>query len=197
MSQLETLAAPATATLDIQKSHFVAHAEPLPDVDAARERIRALSNADASHNGWAWRFGQHYRSSDDGEPSGSTGRPILQAIDGQQLDRVVVVVSRWFGGIKLGVGGLVRAYGGCAAECLRLASRSPIVEQTTLHIRCDYAVLPLLLSRLGDHAAQADAPLHENDGALLRVNVPVAGVDALTRFVADLSRGRARVDSVD
>src|SRR3546814_18000784 len=76
---------------------------------------------DATHNCWAWRIGDDYRSNDDGEPAGTAGRPILAAIDGQGMDRVVVVVTRWFGGIKLGAGGLVRAYGGTAAECLRRA----------------------------------------------------------------------------
>jgi putative IMPACT (imprinted ancient) family translation regulator len=61
------------------------------------------------------------RFNDDGEPAGTAGRPILQAIEGQGMDRVVVVVKRWYGGIKLGAGGLMRAYGGTAAECLRRA----------------------------------------------------------------------------
>jgi putative IMPACT (imprinted ancient) family translation regulator len=73
-----------------------------------------------------------YRSSDDGEPAGTAGRPILAAIDGQGFDRVMVVVTRWFGGIKLGAGGLVRAYGGAAAECLRTAPRVPLVGMRTL-----------------------------------------------------------------
>ncbi len=68
-----------------------------------------------------------YRSNDDGEPGGTAGRPILAAIDGQGFDRVAVVVTRWYGGIKLGAGGLVRAYGGAAAECLRAAPRRPLV----------------------------------------------------------------------
>ena len=87
-----------------------------------------IGDPQATHNCWAYRIGQQYRFSDDGEPGGTAGRPILQAIEGQGFDQVVVVVTRWYGGIKLGAGGLARAYGGCAAECLRLADRVPIVE---------------------------------------------------------------------
>ncbi len=70
--------------------------------------LQQVAVTDATHNCWAYRHGQDYRSSDDGEPAGTAGRPILAAIDGQGFDRVMVVVTRWFG-IKLGAGGLVRA----------------------------------------------------------------------------------------
>jgi len=76
---------------------------------AAQAALAGLIDADATHNCWAWRYGTHSRSSDDGEPAGTAGRPILAAIDGQGLDRLLVVVTRWYGGIKLGAGGLVRA----------------------------------------------------------------------------------------
>src|SRR5690606_40308537 len=90
---------------------------------AAKAFIAAHSDREANHNCWAWRIGQAYRFSDDGEPGGTGGKPILQAIDGQSLDRVAVVVTRWFGGILLGSGGLIRAYGGTAAMCLREAGK--------------------------------------------------------------------------
>src|SRR3546814_12008083 len=70
-----------------------------------------------------FRSGSQYRFNDDGEPGGTAVRPILQAIEGQSCDRVAVLVLRWFGGIKLGPGGLIRAYGGAAAQCLRLADK--------------------------------------------------------------------------
>ena len=69
----------------------------------------ANSDPEATHNCWAYKIGQEYRFNDDGEPGGTAGRPILQAIEGQGMDRVAVLVVRWFGGVKLGAGGLVRA----------------------------------------------------------------------------------------
>ncbi|MEO7916289.1 MAG: YigZ family protein, partial [Dokdonella sp.] len=119
MADRETLAAFAELSQEIRKSRFVARAAAIDTVAAAIAFIESASAADAGHNCWAYRIGDDYRFNDDGEPGGTAGRPILAAIEGQGLDGVAVVVSRWFGGIKLGAGGLMRAYGRCAAECLR------------------------------------------------------------------------------
>ena len=128
-----TLAAEARFPQEVRKSRFVAQAAPVQDVDAALAFIARVADRSATHNCWAYRIGAQYRFNDDGEPAGTAGKPILQAIDGQSMDRVAVVVTRWFGGIKLGAGGLARAYGGTAAECLRLAPKSPIVLRVRGH----------------------------------------------------------------
>src|SRR5690606_2732749 len=109
------------------------------DAASALGFIEAHHAADASHHCWAYRIGNEYRYSDDGEPGGTAGRPILQAIDGQGYDRVVVLVVRWFGGIKLGTGGLIRAYGGCAANCLRAGTRIEWVPRARVRCRCTHA----------------------------------------------------------
>ncbi|EOD8938871.1 IMPACT family protein, partial [Pseudomonas aeruginosa] len=106
---------------EIRKSRFHTIAAPVADEDEAQAFIAAHRDASAGHNCWAWKCGAQYRFSDDGEPGGSAGRPILAAIEGQDMDCVAVLVSRWFGGIKLGTGGLARAYGGGAAKCLQQA----------------------------------------------------------------------------
>jgi putative IMPACT (imprinted ancient) family translation regulator len=117
--------APASHAIEVKHSRFLAQAAP---VESPRRRARLprrhRAHPDATHHCWAYRIGGDYRSSDDGEPAGTAGRPILAAIDGQGFDRVMVVVTRWYGGINLGAGGLVRAYGGAAAECLRTAPAS-------------------------------------------------------------------------
>ena len=125
-----TLAATAQLAQEVRKSRFLANAAHVTTPDDALAFVAAMGHADATHNCWAYRIGQQYRFNDDGEPSGTAGKPILQAIDGQGLDEVVVVVTRWFGGIKLGAGGLMRAYGGCAAECLREAAKREQIETT-------------------------------------------------------------------
>ena len=142
---LDTLAAPATHALEIKHSRFVAHAAPIENEDGAMRVLRDVHVPDATHNCWAWRVGDQYRSSDDGEPAGTAGRPILAAIDGQGFDRIAVVVVRWYGGIKLGAGGLVRAYGGCAAECLRTAARQPLVDLARVVLRAPFDALGTLL----------------------------------------------------
>src|SRR5690606_19621295 len=99
MAARVTLVSISTARQEIRKSRFVAAAGPVADEAAAKAFIAASSDPTANHNCWAWRLGQSYRFSDDGEPGGTAGKPILQAIDGQGLDGVAVVVTRWFGGV--------------------------------------------------------------------------------------------------
>src|SRR5690606_15533044 len=97
----DTLATPASHLLEVKHSRFLAHAAPVGNAADALAFVASVLVADATHNCWAYRHGSEYRSSDDGEPAGTAGRPILAAIDGQGYDRIVVVVTRWFGGIKL------------------------------------------------------------------------------------------------
>jgi putative IMPACT (imprinted ancient) family translation regulator len=96
----------------IKKSRFIAVVGPLANEQEAKRYIAAHSDPNANHNCWAWRSGQTYRFSDDGEPSGTAGKPILQAIDRLELDHSHVVVTRWFGGVLLGSGGLARPMAG-------------------------------------------------------------------------------------
>src|SRR5690606_11818053 len=120
------------------------------------------------------RVGQEYRFNDDGEPGGTAGRPLLQAIDGPQCDRVAVLVIRRFGGIKLGSGGLVRAYGGVAAQCLRLAERVEIVQEALLECRCPFADVALLQSRFPAYGARVVEASFDGNGALWTLAVPEA-----------------------
>ena len=154
--------------------------------------IARASEPEATHNCWAWRIGQEYRSSDDGEPAGTGGRPILAAIDGQGCDRVAVVVTRWYGGIKLGAGGLVRAYGGTAAECLRLAERRPLVAMAALELACAFEDLGAVHVALAAHAAEKTGERFEADGAHLSLSLPAARVEALQARLRDATRDRVR-----
>ncbi|UUE98505.1 YigZ family protein [Xanthomonas hortorum pv. pelargonii] len=114
--------------------------------------------------------GREYRSSDDGEPSGTAGRPILAAIDGQGYDRVVVVVTRWYGGIKLGAGGLMRAYGGTAAECLRMATRRPLMTLCALELQCRFDDLGVVHVALNAFHATKLNERFDATGALLDIH---------------------------
>jgi uncharacterized YigZ family protein len=193
MSARFTLTAEASLQQDVRKSCFLARAAPVESVDAALAFFARVRESDATHNCWAYRVGASYRFNDDGEPGGTAGRPILQAIDGQAIDRVAVVVARWFGGIKLGAGGLVRAYGGTAAECLRVAPKSPLVERVTVVVRCDFAAAGALRARLADYDATKREERSDADSVELAIELPAAHVDALAALVRDLTRGRGRV----
>jgi uncharacterized YigZ family protein len=183
----------ARAHADIRKSRFAARAAPVESVDDALAFLARVRESDASHNGWAYRIGSEYRFNDDGEPGGTAGKPILQAIDGQRLDRVGVVVARWFGGIKLGAGGLVRAYGGTAAECLRLAEKRALIARVALRVSLDFAAAGVVRTRLGDFDAVKREERTAIDGVEMLVDVAVDGTEAFERFVGDATRGRGIV----
>jgi putative IMPACT (imprinted ancient) family translation regulator len=116
-----TLVGPCEHREEIRKSRFITLAAPISSAAQAQAFIEFNSDPDATHNCWAWKLAEHYRSHDDGEPGGTAGRPILAAIEAQDFDQVVVLVIRWYGGIQLGTGGLARAYGGGANKCLQQA----------------------------------------------------------------------------
>lgn len=194
MNNLSTLVATATARQEIKKSRFLAVAGPVSDEAAAKAFIAANSDQTANHNCWAWRIGQAYRFSDDGEPGGTAGKPILQAIDGQSLDRVAVVVTRWFGGVLLGSGGLIRAYSGTAAICLREAEKLPLVDTVAATVTCAFGDLALLQARLEAlPGAQVSVQSFTDTGAELILSVPKEDADMVAGMVADLTSGRAAI----
>lgn len=187
-----TLATPATHAIDIKHSRFIAHAAPVDSPQAALEFLSTVADADATHNCWAYRIGAEYRSSDDGEPAGTAGRPILAAIEGQACDRVMVVVTRWYGGIKLGAGGLVRAYGGAAAECLRQAERRPLVAMQALTVHCGFDDLGSMHAALVAHGAEKEQECFTETGATLHLRLPSSQADALKTQLRDATRNRVR-----
>jgi uncharacterized YigZ family protein len=188
---LHTLVAACRHGEDIRKSRFLAQAAPVETPQQALAYVQQVSDLAATHNCWAYRIGQDYRFNDDGEPGGTAGRPILQAIEGQGIDRVVVVVTRWYGGIKLGAGGLARAYGGTAAECLRLAERVPIVAMARLGVHCEFADLPRLKARMKELGAEIEQELFDAAGVTVHLRLPQDRVGEATLRISDINRGRS------
>ncbi|WP_018182752.1 IMPACT family protein [Kaistia granuli] len=187
-----TLKGIETFSQEIKKSRFLAFAGPVSDEAAAKAFITNHSDPTANHNCWAWRIGQHYRFQDDGEPSGTAGKPILQAIDGQSLDGVAVVVTRWFGGILLGSGGLVRAYGGTAAACLRAAETLPLIATEEATISVPFGDLALVQARLATlPSTQVLSQRYDESGSDIVVAIHKTEIDAVEALVADLTSGRA------
>ncbi|HET8818076.1 MAG TPA: YigZ family protein [Xanthomonadaceae bacterium] len=188
----ETLAAPASHAIEVRHSRFLARGIPVQAPEDALAALPALSTPDANHNCWAFRVGDTYRSSDDGEPAGTAGRPILAAIDGQGLDRVLVVVTRWFGGVKLGAGGLVRAYGGAAAECLRGAERVVLVAHVEPELAFGFDDTGLVHAALAAHGGERLEETFDADGVRMRLRVPADQAAALARRLRDASSDRIR-----
>lgn len=189
----QTLAARAAFTLDVRHSRFLAQAAPVESPAQALAFLDAVADPGATHNCWAYRIGAEYRSSDDGEPAGTAGRPILAAIDGQGVDQVMVVVTRWFGGIKLGAGGLVRAYGGAAAECLRTAPRRLLVTLRELRVRAGFEDLGTVHAVLAAAGAEKLDEAFDAEGVVMRVSVAEEAIDDLRERLRDSTRDRARI----
>ncbi|NWC11843.1 YigZ family protein [Pseudomonas agarici] len=175
---------------EIRKSRFITLAAPITNVAQAQAFIEQRSDLDASHNCWAWKLADHYRSSDDGEPGGTAGRPILAAIEAQNCDQVVVLVIRWYGGIQLGTGGLARAYGGGANKCLQNASRIELISRLPLSCACDFSELTRVKMRVAEAGGLIVEEHFTANGVELQLALGESHIHPLQRQLSDLSRGR-------
>ncbi len=188
--QALTLAAPARWEEVVRKSRFLALADAIESPAQAMAFIAAHRVPDASHHCWAWLLGDEYRFHDDGEPGGTAGRPILQAIQGQQCDRVVVLVIRWFGGIKLGTGGLARAYGGCAAQCLREAQKRPLVALRRLRCHCPFGDMARVQARFAAFDVDVRDERFDAEGVWWDLELPDAQQTSFEEQLRNLTRGQ-------
>ena len=187
---LYTLKGRATWEETVRRSRFLALADTVQSAEQALLFIDEHRVPDATHNCWAYQVGDKYRFSDDGEPGGTAGRPILQAIHGQQFDRVVVLVVRWFGGTKLGTGGLIRAYGGCAAQCLRLADKDELVDEIGVNCYCPFSDLALVQSRFSVHQVRVVDEAFGADGVTWHLRLPTHLYLEFERQFINLTRGQ-------
>jgi uncharacterized YigZ family protein len=190
-----TLASAVSAEIDIRKSRFIALALPVADRDEAmRElgRLRAEHPA-ATHVCWALLAGGQSGMSDDGEPSGTAGRPILEVLRHHEVDGVLAAVVRYYGGIKLGAGGLVRAYTDAIASAMQLAERIERIERGLIGIDIDYADE----ARVRRWIEQHDAELVQSEYGMtvrLVVRMPAAAREPAAAELRDLTHGRAGVE---
>ncbi|MEH6420470.1 IMPACT family protein [Pseudomonas sp. CGJS7] len=190
-----TLAERARHAIEVKHSRFLALAAPVATPEQALAFVQEVSDPAATHNCWAYRIGAQYRFNDDGEPSGTAGRPILAAIDGQGCDQVVAVVTRWYGGIKLGAGGLVRAYGGAAAECLRLAPRRELIVYEEFELAYPFEDIGAVHAALNAFGAEKAEERFDADGAQVRIRLPASQSLALKAQLRDATRNRVRLRS--
>ena len=168
-----TLSSPAHSELIIRKSRFIGCVQPMSDRAGAQAHVAALRalHPGAAHVCWALLGGGHSAAVDDGEPGGTAGRPMLDVLRHQDLEGVLATVVRYFGGIKLGAGGLVRAYTGAIAQALLDADKIVLQRMQTLQCAVPYAlegVLRRSIEQAGAHLLQV------SHGALveLRFSLP-------------------------
>jgi putative IMPACT (imprinted ancient) family translation regulator len=182
-----------TAEVRDRGSRFLAVAEPAEDPAQAISvrNSRRLEHHDATHHVWAFRGARgEERWDDDGEPAGTGGRPILAAIDSSGLKNVVVVVTRWFGGTKLGTGGLARAYGRAAGAALDSIGSVAVRPGRVVVVRHGWSDTGAISSAVASIGASRISERFDPDPEL-RVAVPSARVAALFAALRDATAGRA------
>ncbi len=194
-----TLAAPSRAEPSKTKgSRFIGDALPARSADEALghvEAVRAQEHA-ARHHGWAYRLSPDApspRSSDDGEPSGSTGPPILREIEGHDLYRVVVVVTRYYGGTKLGVGGLARAYGEAAGAALDAARVRRVIVRVPVRLAFAFEDTAPAMRLLDVFDAEVADQSYSAEGTELALRVRRSEAEPLRAAFVEATAGRGRI----
>ncbi|AHG20514.1 hypothetical protein Z042_13405 [Chania multitudinisentens RB-25] len=184
---------------EIKKSRFITLLAPTCGVDAAKAFIQQVreEHPTARHHCWAFVAGapddsQQLGFSDDGEPSGTAGKPILAQLMGSGIGEITAVVVRYYGGIKLGTGGLVRAYGGGVQQALKQLTVSNKIPQLEYTLQCDYAQLALIENLLQQSEGRI---VHGEYGVAvtLYLALPVTEVEMFGNKLRDLSRGNLQL----
>lgn len=188
---MDTLAAPAQAETLVKKSRFLACVEPCADRAQALARVAALraQHPQAAHVCWALLAGGQSAANDDGEPGGTAGRPMLEVLRHQDLDGVLATVVRYWGGVKLGAGGLVRAYGDAVSQALQGAVRVALVRRIAMAAAVPFALEGLLRRELAAAGIEIEAAEH-GAMALLRWQVAEDHAARLRQQLTDATAGR-------
>lgn len=150
-------------TVEVKKSKFVAFAWHIDSAEDAVKGIEASRDLNASHNCYAYKLKDEAKSSDDGEPGGTAGRPILSVIEGMGMDGVAVLVTRYFGGIKLGTGGLVRAYTSAAREVLNNAEVVTQVPKCLVKVSAPMEMIGIIYNVLESMGAEKQEEIFDED----------------------------------
>lgn len=199
MATYKTISAPVCVEIDkIKGSRFLGHAAPVHDEPSARAFVDALRAAhpEARHVTYAFRLGpgmDHFRYSDDGEPRGTGGPPLLRHIDGRELKDVVVAVVRYFGGTKLGSGPLLRAYSDAGGAALDASTIVEVEVTTAVTVAFDYGISGVVRAVLSAHGLTPSSEVYE-ERAKLTVRVVTERVAAFVADVSERSAGQAEIE---
>jgi uncharacterized YigZ family protein len=187
----QTLAAPAHSELVIKKSRFIGCVQPMADRASAQAAVDALwkQHPGAAHICWALLAGGQSAAVDNGEPGGTAGRPMLDVLRHQDLDGVLATVVRYFGGVKLGAGGLVRAYTDAVAQALLTAPKVTLQRMATLHCQVPYALEGLLRREIEAAGAELLQVQHHSL-VTLELRLPETQVTAFVERINDCGQGR-------
>lgn len=187
--------------IEEKKSRFIANVSPAETEEEALAFIEAMRKKywDARHNCYAYVLGgrgELVRFSDDGEPSGTAGKPILEVLLGMEVRNLVVVVTRYFGGTLLGTGGLVRAYTQAAQAGMAASVIRTMRYGTLLSITTDYNGIGRIQYLLGMRKIMIEEPAY-TDVVTLKVKVPYEEEEALRKEITEATAGKAQIEKID
>ncbi len=205
----QTLSCPVTSQLEVKKSQFITYAYPVLSRDKAMFHVEQLRKQypDARHHCWAYIIGDPHNTTsagfdDDGEPNGTAGKPILNVLQHKIIGNVLVIVVRYFGGIKLGAGGLTRAYAGATQAVVDKMTLTPFVSMTRVTVAADFATESQVRYIIDDLGGSIEAVAY-TQCVTLTVSLPAADIAALTerlfmhgRVLTDDSDNDADIDDV-
>ena len=191
-----TIASQVSFEEDIKKSRFQAIAVPVENEQVVKDFLETHKDLTTTHQCWAWKIGHNVRFNDDGEPSGTAGRPILATIEGNELTNILVLVNRWYGGIKLGTGGLVRAYGGCAGQCLLLAEKIELIEKKKVSFACQFNEWAIFQYELNQQQIEFKQD-YTATGVQVEALLQIHQIEPLSLKIQDVTRGREQLKIVE
>lgn len=186
-----SIASAVVSELVIKKSRFIGCVQPVPDRATAQAIVANLRvlHPGAAHVCWALMAGGHSAAVDDGEPSGTAGRPMLEVLRHQDLEGVLATVVRYYGGIQLGAGGLVRAYTDCVAQALKGANKVPIVKVRTLRVSVPYAFEGMLRREI-DAAGGVLQNVQHGELVEFVFSLADTAAEALIAHLSEVGQGR-------
>lgn len=192
----------ATEEIVIKKSRFIANSFPIQNEEEALEHIKDVNKEHykATHNTLAYVIGIEgdiKRFNDDGEPSGTAGKPILECITNKNLTNILVIVTRYFGGIKLGAGGLVRAYSTAASLVIDKSIPVTIQYCALLEIKCDYFMLGKIETYVNNNELIKLKAISYEDNVKFHIFVPEEMEEDIKYEIVDMANGKVKITSLN
>ena len=186
-----SISSPVHSELVIKKSRFIGCVQPVAGRPAAQAIVAGLrlQHPGAAHVCWALLAGGQSAAVDDGEPSGTAGRPMLDVLRHQGLEGVLATVVRYYGGVKLGAGGLVRAYTDCVAQAVKQADKVPILRLRALHCAVPYALEGLVRREIAAAGGRLDDIRH-GEAVAFDITLAEAAADELVARLGEACQGR-------
>ncbi|WP_277850208.1 IMPACT family protein [Moellerella wisconsensis] len=192
-------AEPVSFTEEIKKSRFITYLAHTEGTEAAKKFIESIKKQypDARHHCWAFVAGrpddsQQLGFSDDGEPTGTAGKPMIAQLLGSQIGEITCVCVRYFGGIKLGTGGLVKAYGNGAQQALKLLQTKTKIPQKIFHLNCDYSQISLVEQFVSQSEGQIINSEY-GESVALQISLPATLEAVCGDKLRDMSRGTLKL----